>query len=111
MSAGVPQLSSSSATKEPSGISMRSAQSVDAAVTRPRQADAPQSRFILCRECFAPLELDTDRMQRLAGRTFIECGSCGQLIWIRRRDGKQAISIGALEGAQPTDDREDAERG
>jgi Probable zinc-ribbon domain len=111
MSAALPQRSSSPATRVPSGISTRSAQSVDAFIPRRRQADGEQPRFILCRECFEPLELDPDRIQRLAGRTFIECGSCRQLIWIRRRDGKHAIPIGVLEGAQPTDDGEDAEQG
>ena len=101
----------SKGAKFPSGISTRSAESVDAFVSRRRPADAQQPRFILCRECFEPLELDPHRMQLLAGRAFIECGSCGRLIWIRRRDRKQAIPIDVNEGAQPTDDRERAESG
>jgi hypothetical protein len=44
----------------------------------------------MCRECTEPLELDQQRMQRLGGRTFIECESCLNLIWIRRRDLRDA---------------------
>jgi hypothetical protein len=69
-----------------------------------RQADAGQPRFIACRECFEPLELDQERMQRLGGRTFIECGACRNLIWIRRSDIRHAgplAALGAARAAQP----------
>jgi hypothetical protein len=97
--------------KVPSRI-RRLAHWVGAMVTRRRRADTDQSRFILCLECFKPVELDAERMQRLGGRTFIECASCRNLIWIRGGDLRRALTIEALEGAQPTDAKQaQTERG
>jgi hypothetical protein len=37
-------------------------------------------------------------MQRLAGRSYIECRSCRNLIWIRRGDLREALPVGAGPG-------------
>jgi hypothetical protein len=79
-----------------SGISRRLARWVGAIVARRRRPDADQSRLILCLECFEAVELDEERMQRLGGRAFAECGSCANLVWIRRRDLRRAVPVGSL---------------
>lgn len=39
--------------------------------------------------------LDPSRMQRLGGRSFIECLACRNLIWIRRGDVRRSQPIPA----------------
>ena len=72
-----------------------------------RNSQAPQIRVVPCRVCFEPLEVDPKRTVRLAGRTFMECGTCRSLIWIRRRDLRHAIVVEDLSAAQPASDDED----
>jgi len=38
-------------------------------------------------------------MERLGGRTFIECGACRNLIWVRRSDLRHAVLAGPRDGA------------
>ena len=54
-----------------------------------------EPRWIPCRACGEAIVLAPERMERLAGRTYIECGSCRNLIWIRRGDLRAAIPVGA----------------
>jgi len=71
----------------------------DSTVRARRRADAEQVRSIACRECLSPLELAPERMERLGGRTFIECGACRNLIWVRRSDLRRAVLAGPPDGA------------
>ena len=66
---------------------------------RHRTGDA---RWIPCRACGEAIVLDPERMERLAGRTYIECGSCRNLIWIRRGDLRAAIPVGAARPGMPS---------
>ena len=62
---------------------------------RERRRDTEGTRVIPCRACGELLELDPERIQRFGGRTFIECGSCVNYIWIRRSDFRRAVLVGA----------------
>jgi hypothetical protein len=68
---------------------------------RERRQQTGEARWIPCRACGEAIVLDPDRMERLAGRTFIECGSCRNLIWIRRGDLRSAIPVGAGRRGMP----------
>jgi hypothetical protein len=66
-----------------------------------RRHDSDEPRWIPCRACGEPLVLDPARMERLGGRIFIECGSCRDLIWIRRSDLREAMPVGAAGQSTP----------
>jgi len=56
-----------------------------------RLAGRERVGFILCRECLEPLVLDRSRIQRLGGRSFIQCEACKNFVWIRRGDMAHAL--------------------
>jgi hypothetical protein len=62
-----------------------------------RGRDDDRTGFILCRECLEPLVLDPSKIQRLGGRSFIECQACKNLIWIRRGDMHRLLKPGAAD--------------
>jgi hypothetical protein len=59
-----------------------------------RRHRTEEPRWIPCRACGEAIVLNPERMERLAGRTYIECGSCRNLIWIRRGDLRAAMPVG-----------------
>jgi hypothetical protein len=67
-----------------------------------RRRDPEHRHVIPCRECAEPLDLDPARIERIAGRAFIECPSCANLIWVRRTDVRQAArSAGSVHDRSP----------
>jgi hypothetical protein len=53
----------------------------------------------LCRECLEPLVLDRSRIQRLGGRSFIECEACKNFILIRRGDLNRILETPVADDA------------
>jgi len=49
---------------------------------------------IPCRQCAEPVELDPARIERLAGKPFIECVWCHHLVYVRRTDLRAALRAG-----------------
>jgi hypothetical protein len=71
-------------------------------IMKERRIRTGEPRWIPCRACGEAIVLDPERMERLAGRTYIECGSCRNLIWIRRGDLRAAVPVAAGRPGMPS---------